>query len=315
MRQIAAILPGLIQRLDRMDWNEFDLVHVIHPQTGCVFDTVDVPVRKTLDWIDERTNVLERSMPMQSSLLERAAAQLEIGRIRRYQQRIGPLFDATFASSDGDADRLEASVSAARPTVVPNGVDTSYFANKRAPNALLPTKLLFTGHMGYEPNIDAVMYFWDEIWPLIVSKAPGLHLKIVGTSPAPEVKGLAESNPSQVTVTGRVDDMRPYLLEASICLAPLRTGSGTRLKILEAMSMGRPVVSTSIGCEGLNVRDEQNILIGDTPEVFAEAVIGLLGDHMRWERLSVNGRILVENHHDWSELAKPMARAWRELIA
>jgi glycosyltransferase involved in cell wall biosynthesis len=269
---------------------------------------------RTLDWIDERTNALERALAIDGKALARMATRLEIRRIRAYQKRVGRLFDVSFASSATDAERLVDMGASARPAIVPNGVDTTYFDNQGEYGSPFAAQLLFSGHMGYEPNVDAILYFWREIWPKITARVTGAQLLIVGTSPSETVQQLAREHPEQITVTGWVDDVRPYLARALVCLAPLRSGSGTRLKILEAMAMRRPVVSTSIGCEGLDARDQESILIGDTPEAFAEAVVKLLGQEVVWKRLSENGRKLVVERYSWRNLARPMARVWRELI-
>jgi glycosyltransferase involved in cell wall biosynthesis len=313
VRQTEAALLGLRKCLATVRWDEFDLVHFIHPHSAGVLEQVKVPVPKTLDWIDERTNTMERALAGESKPAARWAIQLEIGRTRAYQKRIGRLFEAAFASSAMDADRLAGMGAGARPTIVPNGVDTSYFISQGQFGKRQTNQLLFSGHMGYEPNIDAILYFWREIWPLVSARIPGAHLMIAGTSPDEEVQRLGREHPEQVTVTGRVEDMRLHLSRASVCLAPLKNGSGTRLKVLEAMAMARPVVSTSIGCEGLAVRNGENILIADRPESFADAIARLLEQEALWKRVSENGRKLVVEQYDWEQLARPMARVWREL--
>jgi glycosyltransferase involved in cell wall biosynthesis len=314
VRQVEPVLLGLRKGLAELGRAQFDLVHFIHPQAAKLLNMVDVPAPKTLDWVDERSNTLERSLAWKESAAARWATRMEIRRIQAYQRQIGRLFEATFSSSAMDADRLAALAACSRPTVVANGVDTIYFDDQDQFGSRQTAQLLFSGHMGYEPNIDAISYLWDEIWPLIIARVPGAHLLIVGTDPGEEVLQLAREHPEQVSVTGRVEDVRPYLAQSTVCLAPLRSGSGTRLKILEAMAMRRPVVSTSIGCEGLDVEDRESIFIGDTPTEFAEAVVELLESEAAWKKVSENGRRLVVERYGWEQLARPMARVWRELI-
>ena len=166
--------------------------------------------------------------------------------------------------------------------------------------------------MGYPPNIDAALYFSKEIFPLIQQKNNPTELWVVGRDPSPEVLALANDN---IHVTGRVEKVLPYYQKTSICVVSLRAGGGTRLKILEAMALGRPVVSTTIGCEGLEVVDEKNILIADTPAEFAEKTSRLLRDKELYQHLATNGRKLVETHYSWDPIADRLMKLYEEMIA
>ncbi len=162
-----------------------------------------------------------------------------------------------------------------RTEVVPNGVDTHFF-HKHEGQQEVVDRIVFTGTMNYYPNIQAVLFFARECWPRIQAQIPSATWQIVGKSPPPEVEQLAEL--PGVTVTGAVPDVRPYLAAASIAIAPLLIGSGTRLKILEALAMQKAVVSTSLGCEGLAVEAGKHLSVADQPELFAQAMIDLLQD-------------------------------------
>ena len=185
--------------------------------------------------------------------------------------------------------------------VVPNGVDSENFqpANGEQERA---KSIIFTGAMGYYPNVDAVRFFAQHCWPLIRARIPEATWQIVGKNPMPEVLQLA-SLPG-VTVTGAVPDTRPYLAESSVAIAPLRIGSGTRLKILEAFAMQKAVVSSSIGCEGLAVESGRHLLVADQPEAFAEAVIALLNQPEKRQELGRAGRDLVEAMYSWEQCGK-----------
>jgi glycosyltransferase involved in cell wall biosynthesis len=166
--------------------------------------------------------------------------------------------------------------------------------------------------MGYPPNIDAVLYFCESIMPLIQSRIPSLKLFIVGHEPAPEIRKLAERE--NVVVTGYVDDVTTYYRQSQVTIVPLRAGGGTRLKILESMALGRPVVSTSVGCEGLNVIDGENIMIADTADKFAERIVQLLEDKELRKRLSQNASQLVKRLYDWSEISRKLMGVYNELV-
>src|SRR5262249_10951627 len=140
-----------------------------------------------------------------------------------------------------------------------------------------PFELVFTGSMDWMPNEDAILHFVDRILPLIADQFPKVRLTIAGRAPGPKLQSLSRSN-ERVRITGRVEDIRPYIAQAAVCIVPLRIGGGTRLKIYEAMAMGKSVVSTSIGAEGLPLEAGKDLLIADDPEQFANAVIGLLRD-------------------------------------
>jgi len=191
--------------------------------------------------------------------------------------------------------------------VIPNGVDVEKY-QPLSSESISPS-LLFLGNMGYPPNVDAALYFSKEIFPLICKKNKNVELWIVGRDTSPEVLELNNAN---VHVTGRVDDVIPYYQKSSICVVPLRAGGGTRLKILEAMALGRPVISTTIGCEGLEIVDNENILIANTPADFAEKTIHLLRDRELYQRISQNGRILVETRYSWDPISDRLMELYNE---
>jgi sugar transferase (PEP-CTERM/EpsH1 system associated) len=205
-------------------------------------------------------------------------------------------FDGILAVSPSDQAWLRQHAPAAALELIPNGVDTDYFSAADGSHA--NRSIVFTALMNYPPNIDAVVWFCDEILPILQSKRPEVSFKIVGDKPGPTVLALAQRN--GVQVTGRVPDVRPYLSDSSALVVPLRSGGGTRLKILEAMAMGRPVVSTRLGAEGLEITHGVNILLADTPEEFAKHIFALLADPQLGRRLGSAGRNLVETKYDWS---------------
>ena len=182
----------------------------------------------------------------------------------QWEPRYAMRFDQCITVSEIDRDLYLKTNPRLQIDVIPNGVDVQKYTPLPANNAS-PT-LLFIGNMGYSPCVDAMLYFCREIFPLIRQAVSGVELWIVGKEPLPEVLRL---NSDGVHVTGQVEDVIPYYKQSAVCVVPLRSGGGTRLKILEAMALGRPVVSTTIGCEGLEVVDGQHLLIADKPANFA----------------------------------------------
>jgi glycosyltransferase involved in cell wall biosynthesis len=165
--------------------------------------------------------------------------------------------------------------------------------------------------MNYLPNVDAAVFFCEEIFSLIKQRVPEAKLLIVGGNPRSSVQALASED---VTVTGHVDSVVPYYQQSRVSVVPIRSGGGTRLKILESMALGRPVVSTKVGCEGLAVAHEENILIADDPADFAAQTVRLLIDTDLRARLTQNGRRLVETTYDWEVISQRLLRTYDEAI-
>lgn len=232
-------------------------------------------------------------------------------RMLRYEARTLQRFDGVLAVSDADRAtfaRLYPGAIRGPVHVVPTGVDTTYFSpDPRIPDERIPNpepqipSLVFTGSMDWLPNEDAMLYFCREVLPLIRAEEPNVRLSVVGRAPTPPVTRLDDG--ISIRVTGRVDDVRPYLREATAYIVPLRIGGGTRLKIFEAMAMGKAVVSTAVGAEGLSVTSGEHVLLADEPRTFARAVVRLLRDTDRRRRLESAARALVVEKFDWSAVA------------
>lgn len=230
--------------------------------------------------------------------------------MRRWEPRYAERFDRCTTVSEIDRHLLLEANPRLQVDVIPNGVDIQKYQPLPAENTS-PT-LLFIGNMGYPPCVDAVVYFCREIFPHIRRTIGAAELWIVGRDPRPEVLQL---NGDGVHVTGQVDEVIPYYRQSAICVVPLRAGGGTRLKILEAMALGRPVVSTTIGCEGLEVVDDEHLLIADDPEQFAKKTVRLLTDRQLYQHISANGRQLVEARYGWDQIAGRLMEVYVELLA
>jgi glycosyltransferase involved in cell wall biosynthesis len=230
-------------------------------------------------------------------------------RMQRFEQRTMARFDRVLTVSDVDRltfHRLYAGASRVPTTVVPTGVDTTYF-QPPGTVARRPAHLVFVGSMDWLPNEDGVLAFCRETLPVIRAAVPEVTLSIVGRDPTAAVQRLADGE--RIVVTGRVDDVRPALHEAAVSVVPLRIGGGTRLKIYESMAAGTPVVSTTIGAEGLPGEHGRHLLIADHPSAFAAAVIALLRDPLRRDAMATAARRFVVDHFDWSAVAGHLERA------
>jgi polysaccharide biosynthesis protein PslH len=202
--------------------------------------------------------------------------------------------------SEADRSFFGRFVDPSKMTVISTGVDTDYF--RPSTGKEMSNSLVFTGAMDWMPNEDAICYFLHSVLPLIRRAVPDVRFSAVGRYPSDKLRALAAETPG-VCVTGRVKDIRPYVSEASVYVVPLRVGSGTRLKIFEAMAMGKAIVSTTLGAEGLPVRNGVNLLLGDTAEEFAQKVISVLRDPLRRKALGSAARRLVEERYSWSAVA------------
>lgn len=208
--------------------------------------------------------------------------------------------DHVLAVSEADARLLRALRHHAPVTVIPNAIDVpSYDAN--CPPADLPhPALVFTGKMDYRPNVDAALWFADEVLPRIQRRVPEAHFAIVGQQPHPRLAPL-QVRPD-VTLTGAVDNVRPYIAAADVYVVPMRMGSGTRFKILEAMAMRRAIVSTTLGAQGLEAESGRHLLVADDAGAFAEAVVTLLGDDARRASLGHDAHSFVAQGYDWGRI-------------
>jgi glycosyltransferase involved in cell wall biosynthesis len=207
--------------------------------------------------------------------------------------------DHVLAVSDSDREYFSQTVAPEKITTIPTGVDVDYFQGCSTANAGEPETLVFSGSMDWLPNEDAMLHFADRIFPLIRERAPKVKLIVVGRQPTSHVRALAARH-ANIEVTGTVADIRPYLRKACVYVVPLRIGGGTRIKIFEAMAMGKAVVSTSIGAEGLPVTNGKNIVIADAPEAFAAAVLRLLGNPSECQGVGRAARELVERQYSWA---------------
>ena len=167
--------------------------------------------------------------------------------------------------------------------------------------------------MDWLPNEDGIFYFANEIFPLILAKVPDASLCVVGRNPSQRLRDLAARIPN-IQLTGWVEDVRPYLAQRAVCVVPLRIGGGTRLKIYEAMSMAKAVVSTSIGAEGLPVRSGEHLLVADTPSSFAESTLQLLGDPSLRDQLGRRARLLVEQNYSWARVSSDFSQVLEDVV-
>jgi sugar transferase (PEP-CTERM/EpsH1 system associated) len=219
--------------------------------------------------------------------------------------------DHVLAVSQDDCDFFAKYIDHAKISLIPTGADTDYFQPIEAEE--IPNSLVFTGSMDWLPNEDAIIYFVKQILPKIREQIPDVSLAVVGRNPSRRLQELVATE-NAVRLTGWVEDIRPFLAKSTLCLVPLRIGGGTRLKIFEAMSMGKAVVSTSIGAEGLPVQPGKHLVIADDPTHFASATVNLLRDPASRRQLGIAARRLVEEKYSWAQVAKQFAKVLQDVV-
>lgn len=255
--------------------------------------------------------IWQRLANLETTGWKRALFEMEWRKLRACEAEACRRAALTVTVSDDDRQRLDELGAGIRAVPIPTGVDTRYFTPRR--NAEVPGRLVFSGSMDWHPNEDAVCYFADEILPRIRAEVPGASFTIVGRNPGARVRELA-ARPG-IVVTGTLDDVRPSIAEGSVYVVPLRAGSGTRIKIFEALSMGKAVVSTSVGAEGLALESGRHFLAADTAHDFAQAVIRLLRDPARRRALGDTGRALVDTNYSWSKVARQFEARCEEVVS
>jgi len=288
----------------------FDIVQIEHSRMAPYLETLPSSTRakRILVFHNIASLQYKRIAHVAETRTEKIRAWLHGRILRWWEPRYAERFDRCITMSEVDRRLLLKANSRLQASVIPNGVDTQ--AYRPLPLGSLPPALLFIGSMDYPPCADAAIYLCHQILPHIQRLLGQVKVWLVGRDPSPKVNRL---NNNGVHVTGQVVDVVPYYRRSAVCVVPLRAGGGTRLKILEAMALGRPVVSTTIGCEGLDVVDGQHLLIADDPVQFAEKTVRLLTDKALYHRIANEARQLVVQKYDWDAIAEQLLDIYSEV--
>lgn len=249
--------------------------------------------------------IWQRHYEVQRNPLKKAYLYGQWRKAVAYERAASRRFDYVVTVSKDDSDMTRKAYGVERVADVATGVDTDYF-RPRGGVEREAFNLVFTGSMDWLPNEDAVRYFTEQIMPLVKREVPQVTLTVVGRNPYPSLLELSRRD-SSVIVTGRVEDVRPFMERASAYVVPLRIGGGTRLKIYEAMAMEKPIISTTIGAEGLPVRDGQELLLADTPAAFATEVVRVLKDEVMARELGERAALVVREQFGWGRVAASFA--------
>ena len=256
--------------------------------------------------------IWKRHYEVQSNPIKKAYLLGQWLKMRAFERKMCRRFDSVVAVSSEDREQMCGEYGVQSVVDVPTGVDTNFFrpSGNEQPDA---HNIVFTGSMDWLPNEDAISYFTEQVMPRIKQQIPDVSLTVVGRNPYPSLLELARRDPSLV-VTGRVDDVRPYMERAGAYVVPLRIGGGTRLKIYEAMAMEKAIVSTTIGAEGLPVKEGAELLLADTAESLAEAVVRVLNNKALANALGTRAAATVRENFGWERVAERFSNICEETL-
>ncbi len=297
-----------------VEWNarvDFDVVH---------FDTISLaPYRRyftrsalTLDHHNIESHMMLRRARTERNPVKQLYFWQEGVRLRQYERRVCPKFSLNITCSDLDSDRLRRVAPGVSIVEVPNGVDTNYFSPSNGGER--PNSLVFAGTLSRYANASAMLFFANQIWPELKRLRPDVTMDVVGGNPPGPLLALAERD-RNFRVHGFVPDVRPFVAGASVYVCPITDGGGTKLKILDALAMGKPVVAHPVACEGIDVQHGRNVVFAKDSREFCREIVGLFEDPMLRARLSREARDLAEKSYAYSVIGKTLIDAFESVAA
>jgi len=285
----------------------YDVIHFDTISLLPYLEYVDSSVATVLDHHNIESHMLIRRAENESNPLLSFYYRHEGRRVEQYEKDFCPRFSLNITCSDVDSDRLQGITPASRVQTIPNGVDLHYFSpvglEKNA------SSLIFVGTLNWYPNVEAVIYIANTLWPKLKKLHPDLTFHIVGANPPQKVIDLAQQDPS-FKVHGFVEDIRPMIEQATVYVCPIKDGGGTKLKILDALAMGAPIVAYPLACEGIDVTPGHDVLFAETDDEFVRQIDTLLGSRELQEKISRNGRKLIEERFSYQAIGSELSSAF-----
>jgi glycosyltransferase involved in cell wall biosynthesis len=314
--RLRLMVPGLQRAIDKiLRAKRFDIVNLEFPHLGH-YELRQAPAGERLPSVVVDSHEIAYDLASQfarrgNNLGRRLYAGANWRKLRREELRTYREADGVFLCSTADERRLLHQSPDIRTAVIPNAADVEYYRPRTSDPQPDGCTIVFFGLLSTTPNIDGVLHFVQNIWPRIAETHPEARCRIIGGRPPPSLLRLAGP---RIELTGFVSDLRPHLAAATAVVVPLRLGGGTRLKILEAMAMGKPIVSTSLGAEGIEAVAERDILIEDEPAGFANAVSRLLAEPNLAARIGQSARCLAVDRYAWSGAARALESFYRQIL-
>jgi len=291
------------QLIELINRESFDFIH---------FDTISLsPFKKycgdikcSLDHHNIESHMLIRRSGNEPNILKKLYYYQEGKRLEKYEKLFCPDFTFNFTCSDIDTERLLKLSQTSKAHTIPNGVDTEYF--KPDTSITKHDRLLFIGTLSWYPNIEAVSYIANNIWPKLKLRNPSIEIDIVGANPPEEILDLADKDPN-FRVHGFVDDILPFFHSAKCYVCPIKDGGGTKLKIIDALSIGMAIAADEIACEGIKVSNQENVLFSTTADEYVEAIEKILNNDEFRINLQNNARTLAENHYSYDSIGQQLS--------
>ena len=291
---------------------DYDLVHYDTIGLASYLQCANSNSKTVLDHHNIESHMLIRRAQNEPNMVKKAYFWQEGMRLQAYEKRYCPQFDLNITCSDIDTQRLIALCPGSQVKTIPNGVDTDFFqpdftSEKNA------ASIIFVGTLSWYPNMEAINYISQKLWPPLKKIFPNLTMDIVGANPPEEIKQLAQRD-EDFRVHGFVDDVRPYMNQATLYVCPIRDGGGTKLKILDAMAMALPIVAHPIACEGIAVKDSANIALASNDQDFVDKISELLLDPDKRSHYGRNARQLMVDYYSYKSIGKNLAAIYESLV-
>ena len=302
-KEFAAKLKALISN------NHFDIIHV---------DTISLTpyvnhlknIKVVLNHHNIESAMMLRRAENENNLLKKFYFYQEGIKLQRLERRICNKFDLNITCSDLDSERLKAIAGITDCISIPNGVDLDYF--QPIATRIKPKSLVFAGGLSWYPNLDAMTFFLKSVWPELVKQIPGISMTVIGKNPPAWMLEMQKEF-SNLHIAGFVDDVRPYLAEAQIYICPIKDGGGTKLKVLDALAMGKALIADEIACEGIEVVNNKSVIFASTPAEYIEKIKYLIDNPTIGEELARNGTQLIQNQYSFQSIGKKMADIYNNL--
>ena len=285
----------------------FDVLHLDHLDVSIYTSDIISPIFTYLDEHNYETSLLKSVCDSTSKPLLHWYLRSQLEKLERFERQTLRSVDAVSVVSMHDAKKVRAAAPGITCEIIPNGVDPAFFDIPRHPR---PYRVVAVGSLDWLPNVEGLLWFLDAVWPTVIAARPAATLHIVGRNPQ---RALLKRASDRITVAGSVEDVREHVQDAAAFVVPLLAGGGTRLRVLEAMAMRIPIVSTRVGVEGIQCTPGQHVLVADTPENFAHQLIALLDDKGTAERLTRAGRQLVEQQYSWQAIGDKLDTFYKQM--
>ena len=304
-KKMATIIKGLLEK------ESFDLVHFDTISLLQYYNLIPSTIPIAINHHNIESQMMLRRFFSEKNWLKKVYCCLEGLKLQNLEKKYCGK-GINLVVSGLDRDRLKKKVPSSRIAIVPNGVDINYFRKMNVKET--KNSIIFVGGLTWYPNIDAMEYFCNKVWPFLVKEVEDVQLFIVGRNPSEFLKELSRKD-KRIQLKGFVEDIRPIMSRSTCYVCPMRTGGGTRLKVLDALAMGIPLVATKMACEGIDVKDNESVLFAETLKDFVEKIIMLFNQKELRDKLSKNSRELIENKFDYEKIGFKLSQCYKNEIS